>query len=613
MAVQTRQTELKLTSVNILPNTYGNFAITLTLLQNIQKASDVSHLSDDALQILCNECRQYLIDTILQHGGHFAGNLGVVELTVALLKVFNTESDSVIWDVGHQSYAWKTLTGRRESLASIRSYGGISGFPKRDENPADDFGTGHSSTAISAAMGMAVAAKLQKKPDSVHIAIVGDGALSGGMAFEALNNAAATEANLLIIVNDNQISIDAGTGAMNEHLANIKPGEPNLFTQLNLDYHGPIDGHNLSELTHQLTRLKSMQHPRILHIKTIKGKGYAPAEAEQTKWHSTSKFVKIDSQKTTQVQKWHEAAGKTMLEIAQKFPQTAGITPAMPSGSGLIDCFADFPDRFFDTGIAEQHAVTFAAGLATAGIKPFLFIYSTFLQRGYDQVIHDIALQNLPVVICIDRAGLVGEDGPTHHGAFDIPMLRCIPGIRLMAPATGKELHTMMLQAVHADHPIAIRYPKGPVPEYSWNTDNESLLNHPGVCLQNGEKVAVLSTGNATTLVHQAFRTHNLNAAHYHFPVLNMYDEKLAVEIAAKFTCIITVEDGAIKGGFGEGWSDALYKTGFSGSIKHLGIPDAFITHGSNEILYDLCGYSPDKIAETTKAALLQAAGPVVD
>ncbi len=585
----------------------------MTLLQNIQKASDVSGLSEDALKILCDECRQYLIDTILQHGGHFAGNLGVVELTVALLKVFNTDSDRIIWDVGHQSYAWKVLTGRRDSLASIRSYGGISGFPRRGEHPDDHFGTGHSSTAISAAMGMAVAAKLQNNPIPVHIAVVGDGALSGGMAFEALNNAAASKSNLLIIVNDNQISIDAGTGAMNEHLANIKPGEPNLFTQLNLDYHGPVDGHNLTELTHQLSRMKSMQHPRILHIKTIKGKGYAPAEAEQTKWHSTSKFVKIDSQKSTPVLKWHEAAGKTMLEIAEKFPQTTGITPAMPSGSGLIDCFARHPDRFFDTGIAEQHAVTFAAGLAASGLKPYLFIYSTFLQRGYDQVIHDIALQNLPVVICIDRAGLVGEDGPTHHGAFDIPMLRCIPGIRMLAPATGHELHSMMMEAVHADYPVAIRYPKGPVPEYSRDPGDKNLLNHPGFCLQKGEKVAVLSTGNATNLVQQAFRTNKLDAAHYHFPVVNLHDEKMATDIAGKFTRIITVEDGAITGGFGEGWSEALHKKGFCGSIKHLGIPDTFITHGSNEILYDLCGYSPAKIAETITEALRQAAGPVVD
>ncbi len=585
----------------------------MTILNTIQNASDVNRLSAQDLQTLSEECRQYLIDTILQHGGHFAGNLGVVELTVALLKTFNPESDTVVWDVGHQSYAWKVLTGRRDALASIRSFGGIAGFPKRGENPADHFGTGHSSTAISAAMGMAVASKMQNKPDPVHIAIVGDGALSGGMSFEALNNAAATQANLLIIINDNQISIDAGTGAMNEHLAKLQSGEPNIFSQLNLDYHGPVDGHNLPLLLDKLAILKNMQHPRVLHVKTIKGKGYAAAEAEQTKWHSTSKFVKIESQKHLPSLKWHEAAGDFMLKIANAFPHTAGITPAMPSGSGLINCFSAHPHRFFDTGIAEQHAVTFAAGLATGGIKPFLFIYSTFLQRGYDQLIHDIALQNLPVVICIDRAGLVGEDGPTHHGAFDIPMLRCIPGISLLAPATASELEAMMLAAVHANHPVAIRYPKGAVPNFNLDLGDGNILQHPGICLKKGNKVAVLSTGNATNLAKSAFHTAELNAAHYHFPVVNHADEKMVNEIANNHSHVITAEDGAIAGGFGEAWSDKLYRMGYRGSMQHLGIPNEFITHGSNEQLYDMCGYSPNKIADAIKTALNEAADPVVD
>jgi len=585
----------------------------LTVLNTIQNASDVNRLSAQDLKTLSNECRQYLIDTILQHGGHFAGNLGVIELTVALLKTFNPESDTVVWDVGHQSYAWKVLTGRRDALASIRSFGGIAGFPKRGENPADHFGTGHSSTAISAAMGMAVAAKMQNKPDPVHIAIVGDGALSGGMSFEALNNAAATQANLLIIINDNQISIDAGTGAMNEHLAKLQSGEPNIFSQLNLDYHGPVDGHNLPELLDKLALLKNMQHPRVLHVKTIKGKGYAAAEAEQTKWHSTSKFVKIESQKNLPALKWHEAAGEIMLKIANDFPHTAGITPAMPSGSGLINCFSSHPQRFFDTGIAEQHAVTFAAGLAAGGIKPYLFIYSTFLQRGYDQLIHDIALQNLPVVICIDRAGLVGEDGPTHHGAFDIPMLRCIPGICLLAPATASELEAMMHAAVHANHPVAIRYPKGAVPNFDLDTGDSNILQNPGVCIKKGETVAVLSTGNATSLARAALQLSNLNAAHYHFPVVNHLSDIMAESIASSYAHIITVEDGCIAGGFGEAWTDKLHRTGFTGSIQHLGIPNEFITHGSNEQLYDLCGYSPNKIADAIKTALHKAAGPVVD
>lgn len=585
----------------------------MKILANIQNASDIARLGHDELLKLSDECRQFLIETILQHGGHFAGNLGVVELTVALLNVFNAETDKIIWDVGHQSYAWKVLTGRRDTLSTIRSYGGISGFPKRDESPFDHFGTGHSSTAISAAMGMAVAAKLQQHPDRTHIAIVGDGALSGGMSFEALNNAAASKANLLIIVNDNQISIDAGTGAMNEHLAGLNSGQQNIFRELKLDYHGPIDGHDLPELLRQLAYLKTMQHPRVLHIKTIKGKGYSPAETEQTKWHSTAKFVKIESKEQIPAQKWHEFAGQTMLKIAQQYPHVAGITPAMPSGSGLLDCFSAFPNRFFDTGIAEQHAVTFAAGMAAAGLKPFLFIYSTFLQRGYDQVIHDIALQNLPVVICIDRAGLVGEDGPTHHGAFDIPMLRCIPGLTLLAPATAQELQAMMMEAVNAAIPVTIRYPKGPIPEFSWDFGSENLLTHPGICLKNGDNVAILSTGNATLLAQEALQKKQVSAAHYHFPVINRFSESRVKEIANRYKYIITVEDGAIAGGFGEGWSEQLYAAGFSGSIKHLGIPNEFITHGSNDILYDLCGYSADKIGSAVINALEKTGGPVVD
>jgi 1-deoxy-D-xylulose-5-phosphate synthase len=578
----------------------------LSLLHTINSAEDVSLLGTEDLLALSHECRQFLIDTILKHGGHFAGNLGVVELTVALLKVFNPADDPIIWDVGHQSYAYKVLTGRREHLKSIRSYGGIAGFPKRGENPADHFGTGHSSTAISAALGMAMASKIIGNDNNTHIAIVGDGALSGGMSFEALNNAAASKPNLLIIINDNQISIDAGTGAMNEHLANIQPGEPNLFTALNLDYHGPIDGHDLPLMLEKLQHLKSLKHPRVLHIKTTKGKGHAPAEAEQTKWHSTGKFVKIEARQSKESSKWHEVAGQCMLDIAKQHRHVAGITPAMPSGSGLVNCFQTYPDRFFDTGIAEQHAVTFAAGLAASGIKPFLFIYSTFLQRGYDQVIHDIALQNLPVVICIDRAGLVGEDGPTHHGAFDIPMLRCIPGLTILAPATATELYAMMQQAVYAEHPIVIRYPKGPVPELSWEFHREEMLTHPGLCLKEGEHTAVISTGNATALAHEAFNINDTPAAHYHFPAIHPLRGDLFAQIGQHYAQIITVEDGCIAGGFGESVSQYLYQQGFTGKITHLGIPDAFITHGSNDILYDECGYSPEKIAKAIQLSFSQ-------
>jgi 1-deoxy-D-xylulose-5-phosphate synthase len=575
----------------------------LSYLNHINDPADISGLSISQLGELATECREFLIETILENGGHFAGNLGVVELTVALLAVFDTTSDRIVWDVGHQSYVYKTLTGRRDSLHTIRNYEGISGFPKLGENNADHFGTGHSSTAISAALGMAMAARLKNETGKNHIAIVGDGALSGGMAFEALNNAAALQPNLLIIINDNQISIDPSTGAINEHLANITNQSSNIFTNLNLAYHGPIDGHDINALLDALHRLKSEQGARVLHVKTIKGKGFPAAEAEQTKWHSTTKYTKISTEKQSALPKWHEVAGDTMFAIASQNQSVVGITPAMPSGSGLVNCFKEMPSQFFDVGIAEQHAVTFAAGLATSGIKPYLFIYSTFLQRGYDQAIHDVALQQLPVVFCIDRAGLVGEDGPTHHGAFDIPMLRCIPNIKLLAPATKTELEAMMQMAQHHPYPLAIRYPKGSIPEWSWDFEVDTILDHPGVCLTEGNTTAILTTGHATHLAAEAIKLVPNHAAHYHFPVINPHKPtQLLPLIANNFRHIITVEDGAIKGGFGEALFRDLYALGYKGSIHHLGIPDHFITHGNNRLLYRDCGYSPERISQVLKS-----------
>lgn len=570
---------------------FDSFAKPLRLLNRISGSEDVRQLERSLLQPLADECRDYLISTILESGGHFAGNLGVVELTVALMHKLNPGHDRIIWDVGHQSYVHKMLTGRRERLHTIRSFGGLSGFPSRSESQADAFGTGHSSTAISAALGIAVANTLQGNRSAMVVAVVGDGALTGGMAFEALNNATSTDANVLIVVNDNHMGIDPNTGAIDQHLQLLNPDDHNIFKDLGLPYHGPVDGHDMDALLVALDAAVAQKGPRVLHVRTVKGKGYAPAEAEQTRWHSTSRFVKIDRDSQPAGIRWHEAAGRILHELAHKDARLTGITPAMPTGSGLLDCFRDFPDRFFDVGIAEQHATTFAAGLAAGGMKPFLVIYSTFLQRGYDQVIHDIALQCLPVVICIDRAGLVGEDGPTHHGVFDIPFLACIPNMKILAPAWPEELRLMMKDALETSGPVAIRYPKGNVQPAPVNIENVAP-----VCLKEGSNTAIVSTGLATNLAMEASSARGFTATHYHMPVIKPLDAGFVAMLASRYSKIVTVEDGAIAGGMGHILASALYQAGFSGNITHLGVPDAFIPHGSNNVLYEFCGYAPEDI-----------------
>lgn len=576
---------------------FDSFAKPLRLLNRISGNKDVRQLDLSLLQPLADECREYLISTILESGGHFAGNLGVVELTVALLHKLNPAHDKVIWDVGHQSYVYKILTGRRDRLNSIRSFSGLSGFPSRSESDADAFGTGHSSTAISAALGIAVANRLQGHPEAITAAVVGDGALTGGMAFEALNNAVSTGANVLIIINDNHMGIDPNTGAIDQHLQQLQTDGHNIFRDLGLPYRGPVDGHDMEALLNALDAALPEKGPRVLHVRTIKGKGYAPAEAEQTRWHSTSRFVKIDRDAQPSGIRWHDAAGQILHELAQKDPTITGITPAMPTGSGLLDCFRDFPDRFFDVGIAEQHAATFAAGLAAGGMKPCLVVYSTFLQRGYDQVIHDIALQNLPVVICIDRAGLVGEDGPTHHGVFDIPFLACIPNMKILAPAWPEELRLMMTDALGTEGPVAIRYPKGHA---------QSAPHHPETIgplrLKDGRKTAVVSTGLATLLAMEASSDEKFTASHYHMPVIKPLDAGFVAMLASRYSKIVTVEDGAIAGGMGHILASALYQAGFSGNITHLGVPDAFIPHGANPVLYEFCGYAPEDILQAARA-----------
>lgn len=545
----------------------------------------------DELILLCEKIRTYLIETILSNGGHFAANLGVVELTVALHYVFNSPSDRIIWDVGHQSYPHKILTGRAEEIKNIRNFEGISGFPKLEENIHDAFGTGHSSTAISAALGIAAGFKLNHI-NHCAIAVVGDGALTGGMSFEALNNLATSNANVLTIINDNHIGIDPSTGAIDRHLQTIENIHPNLFENLDIPYHGPIDGHDLPALIHSLTELKAQTGPRILHIRTVKGKGYAPAENEQTRFHSTSKYVKI-SDEIPRRPKWQDVFGKAMFAMAEKYPNFTGITPAMPSGSGMVKAMDAFPNQFFDVGIAEQHAVTFSSGLALAGTRPFLNIYSTFLQRGYDQLIHDVALQNIPVVFCVDRAGLVGEDGPTHHGAFDISYLLPIPNMTIAAPATASELAALLEMGYHAQGPLAIRYPKGEIPDFELE-----LPQIPGqsFCISEGAKIAVFSTGQGTVL---SKNTSLHGAAHFHFPIIKPLDMEHLLHIASQYSHIITVEDGSILGGFGQ-YLSAIIKPNLPHiRTTHLGIPDQFITHGENDILYAQCGYDAKAIEQT--------------
>lgn len=553
------------------------------------------------LTSICNSLRTFLIDTILQSGGHFAGNLGVVELTVALHYFYNSPQNAIIWDVGHQSYIHKILTGRAQDLYNIRQYSGISGFPKISENPHDIFGTGHSSTAISAASGIAAGLALQGFKNRKTIAVVGDGALTGGMSFEALNNLSANNQNVLVIINDNHIGIDPNTGALDRHLQNITQHKPNIFENLGLRYFGPLDGHNTDAILDAFEEISENDSPAILHIKTVKGKGYPPAENEQTFWHSTSKFVKIDAKKKNRV-KWQDAFGTKLLELAKKHSDICAVTPAMPSGSGMLPVMKEFPNRFFDVGIAEQHAVTFSAGLALTKQVPYLNIYSTFLQRGYDQLIHDVALQNIPVIFCIDRAGLVGEDGPTHHGVFDISFMLPIPGIIMTAPANAWELSQLLEIAYFSKVPFSIRYPKGEIPE---ERHQNPIEIGKGIQLKKGEHLAVISTGYATELSTQGIEIHSSNVSHYHFPFIKPLDANLLMEIKNNYNHIITVEDGSIAGGFGEMIGTFLFKNGFRGTIKNLGVPDDFVTHGANDMLYRDCGFHPEDISKAIQNTLL--------
>ena len=626
------------------------------LLQSINSPDDLKKLSRNDLQQVCDELRQYIIDVVSVHGGHFAASLGVVELTVALHYVFNTPYDQLVWDVGHQAYGHKILTGRRENFSSNRKYKGISGFPKRGESEYDTFGVGHSSTSISAALGMAMAAKYKGEKDRKAIAVIGDGALTAGLAFEGMNHAGAANTDLLIVLNDNCMSIDPNVGALKEYLTDITTSHTynklkdeiwnalgklplgknftremasklehsikgfinknsNLFEALNLRYFGPIDGHNITKLVDTLKDLSNIPGPKILHILTVKGKGYALAEKDQTKWHAPGLFDKITGEiykkkfELPQPPKYQDVFGHTIIELAEKNEKIFGITPAMPSGSSLKFMMDKMPDRAFDVGICEQHAVTLSAGMATQGLKVYCNIYSSFMQRAYDQVVHDVAIQDLPVIFCLDRAGLVGEDGPTHHGAYDIAYMRCIPNMVVSAPMNESELRNLMYtaQLESTTHPFVIRYPRGEGVMPEWRTAFQEIKIGTGRKLKDGHDIALLTfghPGNFAAAAIRELRTDGIDPAHYDMRFAKPLDEELLHEACKKYEKLITVEDGTIKGGFGSAILEFIAKHKYNNEVNILGIPDEIIEHGSPKELQKEAGFDTAAIVNAVRKAL---------
>lgn len=624
----------------------------MSILESINTPEDLKKVPEDSLIDLCQELRRKIIDDCAENPGHLGSSLGVIELTVALHYVMNTPYDNLIWDVGHQSYAHKILTGRKDSFKTKRLYKGISGFPKMTESPYDSFGTGHSSTSISAALGMAIAAKLQGETDRLSVAVIGDGSMTGGLAFEALNNAGVYDSNLLIILNDNNMAIDPNVGGLNEYLLDIStsktynkikgdvwnilgklnrisPGmrsfiqnidnsiksmllkRSNLFEAMGLRYFGPVDGHDINHLIKVLRDLKNIPGPKVLHCITVKGKGFKQAETDQTVWHAPGKFNKetgerIKETDPTRFLKFQDVFGNSILELAKSNSKIIGITPAMPTGCSLNIMMHEMPDRCFDVGIAEQHAVTFSAGLAAKGFVPFCNIYSSFMQRAYDQIIHDVALQGLNVIFCLDRAGFVGSDGATHHGAYDLAYLRCIPNLTIAAPFDEEELRNMMYTAQLPDKgPFSIRYPKGHGFLENWHTPFRELEIGKGRCLIEGEKVAVISIGSIGNNAKQAISTFDKNlVALYDMRFLKPIDEVLLHDIFKKFRRIITLEDGTITGGLGSAVVEFMSDHHYTATVIRLGIPDRFVEHGTQKELYAECGYDEAAIARNIRQLL---------
>jgi 1-deoxy-D-xylulose-5-phosphate synthase len=638
-----------------------------TLLSNINSPADLKKLPKEQMHQVCDELRQYIIDVVSVHGGHFAASLGVVELSVALHYVYNTPYDQLVWDVGHQAYGHKILTGRRDNFSSNRKYNGLSGFPKRSESEYDTFGVGHSSTSISAALGMAMAAKYKGEKNRKSIAVIGDGSMTAGLAFEAMNHAGVSDADMLIILNDNCMSIDPNVGALKEYLTDITTSptynklkeevwnvlgklpagknlsrkvahkivegikgavtsKANLFEALQIRYFGPIDGHNITKLVETLQDLKNIPGPKLLHIITTKGKGYALAEKDQTKWHAPGLFDKVTGEIQKKVfdkpqpPKYQDVFGHTIIELAEMNDKIMGITPAMPSGSSLKYMMEKMPHRAFDVGICEQHAVTVSAGLATQGMRVFCNIYSSFMQRAYDMVVHDVAIQKLPVIFCLDRAGLVGEDGPTHHGCYDIAYMRCIPNMVVSAPMNEEELRNLMYTAQLAtnEYPFVIRYPRGEGVMPEWKTAFEAIPIGKGRKLKEGNEVAILSFGHPGNFAAAAIRdvrADGINPGHYDMRFCKPLDEELLHEVFSRYQKIITVEDGTIVGGFGSAILEFMNAHGYHAQVKIMGIPDRLVEHGTPKQLYAEISLDANAIAgairemaaeKITVSALLQ-------
>ena len=580
------------------------------LLDNINSPKELRQLKQDDLPQLAQELRDFIINIVATKEGHLGASLGVTELTIALHYVFNTPKDLLIWDVGHQAYGHKILTERKSIFDTNRQFEGISGFPKRDESRYDAFGVGHSSTSISAALGMAIASQL-KGEDRHHIAVIGDASIASGMAFEGLNHAGVTNANLLVILNDNAIGIDPSVGALKQYLTNVKKGtqkQDNIFEALNFDYSGPIDGHDIFKVISELERLKSVKGPKLLHIITTKGKGLKQAEDNQVVYHAPGKFDAKTGEiplktETIEPPKYQDVFGHTIVELAKQNDNIIGITPAMPTGSSLKHMMEIFPDRAFDVGIAEQHAVTLAAGMATQGLIPFCNIYSTFLQRAYDQIIHDVALQNLPVVFCLDRAGLVGEDGATHHGVFDLAYLRCIPNLIIFAPRNEVALRNIMYTAqLGLNHPITIRYPRGKGVTINWKQPFKKIKIGKGIQLKQGNQLAVLSIGTIANNVSDAIA--DINVSHYDLQFVKPLDETLLHKIFSTYENIITIEDNSVKGGFGSAILEFAAQHDYTSTITLLGVPDVFVQHGSLIELQKSIGLDTESIKQVISSLL---------
>ena len=628
------------------------------LLAQTNSPADLKKLDPVQLVQLSEELRQFIIDNVSVYGGHFGASLGVVELTVALHYVFNTPYDQLVWDVGHQAYGHKILTGRRDEFHTNRLYGGLSGFPRRHESEYDTFGVGHSSTSVSAALGMAAASRYLGQDDRQHIAVIGDGAMTGGIAFEAMNHAGVSDTNLLIILNDNCMSIDPNVGALKDYLTDITTSrtynkikddvwkmlgklssfgksaqeivskvengikstllsQSNFFESLNLRYFGPVDGHDVDHLVTILQDLKNIKGPKILHCVTVKGKGFAPAEkGNATTWHAPGLFDKISGeiyQKTEdkpQPPKYQDVFGHTLVELAQVNDKIMGITPAMPSGSSMNIMMREMPERAFDVGIAEQHAVTFSAGLATQGLIPFCNIYSSFMQRAYDQVIHDVCIQNLPVNFCLDRAGLAGADGATHHGAYDLAYFRCLPNMIVSAPMNESELRNLMYtaQLPRKDSAFSIRYPRGKGVLVEWKTPMQEVAIGKGRKLRDGEDIAILTIGhigNYAVEVCNRMARRNLLIGHYDMRFVKPIDEEMLHEVFTRYKKIITIEDGAIQGGFGSAVLEFMADNNYQAEVRRLGIPDRVVEHGEQVELHRECGFDPDGIESVVTEMLV--------